>query len=51
MRRHKLYGEKAPESKKLSLDLFERMLDCTDKYAGEHKTEPTVVGCSRGFLS
>lgn len=44
LRKHKLYGDNAPESKKLSADLFERMLDCADKYAGEHKSEPTVVG-------
>ena len=43
LRKHKLYGDNAPESKKLSADLFERMLDCADKYAGEHKSEPTVV--------
>lgn len=43
LRKHKLYGDGAAESKKISPELFERMLDCTEKYSGEHKTEPTVV--------
>ena len=42
LRKHKLYGDNAAESKKLSLELFERMLDCTEKYCGEHKSEPTA---------
>ena len=32
-----------PEPKRLSPDLFERMIDCTEKYCGEHKSEPTAV--------
>ena len=38
-----MYGDPAPEPKKIAPELFERMLDCTDKYAGEHKSEPSVV--------
>lgn len=48
MRKHKLYGDNAPEQKQLSLDLFERMIDCTEKYCGEHKMEPTAVVPTRG---
>ena len=44
LRKNKLYGDAAPESKRISLDLFERMIDCTEKYCGEHHTEPTAVG-------
>ena len=28
--------------------MFEKMLDCTDKYAGEHRSEPSIV---RSFFS
>ena len=43
LRKHKLYGEEAPEAKRISADLFEKMLDCTDKYAGKHRSEPSIV--------
>ena len=30
LRKNKLYGDAAPESKRFSLDLFVRMFDCTE---------------------
>ena len=44
-----LFGDAAVESKRLSLDLFEKMLDCLDKYVGRKKFEPNVV-CFRCLL-
>ena len=46
LRNNNLYSENESDPKKITLDMFERMLDCTDKYAGEHRLEPTVVRVS-----
>ena len=46
-----LFGEAAGEAKRLSLDLFEKMLDCLDKYVGRKKMDPNVVSFSFSFLS
>lgn len=37
---HEKYGDSVAEVKRISLDSFEMMLDCVDRYAGSTKSEP-----------